>query len=408
MKQKNEKRKVVMPLWVNLFFTTVSLLYLKFLYKIKIDRSNLKNQKRGCLLLYNHYSNKDHYVIKASTGYRRVTYVLASTFYLNKVLNVLLHLARAISKDQFKPDISAIRNMRQAIEKNQVIAISPAGQTTIDGNTAFISKTIVKFIRMAKADVMALQTRGVYLTFPKWRQEKRKCRMETKFIPLIKKEEIDNLTDDEIYNLVVNALSVREYEDQYTMKRKIKSKNIISGLQNIIVKCPKCGKYHSFNLVDKHIECDSCGLQIHMDEYGFLSYSDKSINFKTIPELYSYQREQVGLDFLNGMEYSDEVTVLSNINNKSTFEDLGRGIVTLKKEGLYLRSMLTGKLEEKFYSIENITQLPFHPGERFEIPNEECSLRLLPNEAKHLMDYVLVVDYLNYKKVGGYESNTKE
>ena len=395
-----------MPLWATIIFTFVSILYLKLFYRIKFDRKEIKKQKRGCILLYTHYSNKDHYVIKAATGYRRVTYVLASSFFLNKVLKVVMHLARAISKDQFKPDISAIRNMREALKENQIIAIAPAGQTTIDGNTPYISKTVIKFIRMCKADVMVLQTHGVYLTFPKWRSSKRKCSMNTTFIPLIKAEEIDNLTDDEIYDRVLKNMSVSEYGEQEVRQRPIRGKTLIAGFENTLIKCPKCGALHSFELDKKVIRCNKCGLDIGMDKYGFLVSSDPDFKFHSIPEIYHYQREELGKMYLNGETFTTHCKVLSNLRNKELFEELGDGLVTLNKEEFSFKGTINNEEFERHYHIDTIPQLPFDPGKRFEIPNEECIFRLYPDKPKEVMDYVLIVDYLNYEREGGYESNS--
>ncbi len=400
MKKKKKQKNFKLPIWANLFFTTVSLLYLKIIYRFKAHRQVLKAHKGGCLLFYTHYSNKDHYVIKASTGYRRCTYVLASSFFLNKTLNVVLKLSRSISKDQFKPDISAIRNMKNTLEQNQVVVIAPAGQTTIDGNSPFIARSVVKFIRMCKVDVLALQTRGVYLTFPKWRNKKskRKCPMETNFLTILSKEELPNLTDDEIYERVCKALDVREYEDQLKMQRKIKSKNNIWGLENVIIKCPKCGKLHSFSYHDGKIICDECHLEIGMDQYGFLTSNDESFKFTMLPELYDWQRTEFGKDYLNGKVFQTKAKLLSNMFNQKEFEEIGEGLVTLSKDEFKYQITIDGEDKVFTFNQESITQLPFDPGRRFEIPNEECIFRLYPENVKAVMDYVLVIDYLNNER----------
>ena len=167
-----------MPVWADIIFTAYSKLYMFFKFHMKYDRHALYEQrkkKRGCILIYTHCSNKDHYIIKASTNYKRVNFVLASYFFFNKTLNRVLSIVRSISKDQFKPDIVAIRKMRKVINAGGMIAIAPAGQTSFTGNTPFISPSIVKLIRMCKCDVIGLQLHGVYLTYPKWRRSKRKA-----------------------------------------------------------------------------------------------------------------------------------------------------------------------------------------------------------------------------------------
>ena len=407
MKEKKRKeRKVKMPLIIDFIFTFASKLYLRLFYKVKIDRTVLKKQKRGCLLIYNHYSNKDHYVLKASTNYRRVTFVLASTYFFSPILNRILTWARAISKDQFKPDISAIRNMRKALDLNQIVAIAPAGQTTIDGNSPFISRAIVKFIRMGRVDVLAFQERGVYLTFPKWRRSKRKCQMSTRFVKVIEKEEIEQLSDDEIYQRVCDALDIREYEEQLTLKRVIKGKNLTSGLEYTLTRCPKCGMEHVMVARDNHLECLKCGYSLYMDKYGLLHSSDNSVKaFKNIPEYYAWQKKIIGMEVINGRTLETKVKILSNMFSPNSFEDIGEGIVILSKDQLALKGIIHNQEYYKEFHLEMIPQLPFDPGRRFEIPNEDCVFRLIPDNPKDVIDFVQVVDYFNDERIKNHESH---
>ena len=82
-KKKTKKEKVLMPWWINLIFSTYSKIYMLLKYRPKINRKVLKAQKRGCILIYNHSSDKDHYFIMSACNYRPVNFVLASYFYFN-------------------------------------------------------------------------------------------------------------------------------------------------------------------------------------------------------------------------------------------------------------------------------------------------------------------------------------
>ena len=49
--------------------------------RVTYDRKALRNRpKRGSILIYNHYSNKDHFLITSAIGYRRINYVLSGYF----------------------------------------------------------------------------------------------------------------------------------------------------------------------------------------------------------------------------------------------------------------------------------------------------------------------------------------
>ena len=98
-KVKKNKEKVRSSLFIMIIFSLVSKIYLSLFYKVKFNRKALKEQKRGCILIYNHYSDKDHYLISAATNCRRINYVLSGRFFFNKVLTAILNLAKSIKKD---------------------------------------------------------------------------------------------------------------------------------------------------------------------------------------------------------------------------------------------------------------------------------------------------------------------
>jgi uncharacterized protein with PIN domain len=108
------------------------------------------------------------------------------------------------------------------------------------------------------------------LCYPKWRTSERRCRIDTKFVVVLTKEEIPTLTDEEIYERVAQSIDIREYEDQKVMKRVIKGDGLMEGLENVLVVCPKCHQKYT-NVVNKNeMKCTNCGNHVRMDQYGFL------------------------------------------------------------------------------------------------------------------------------------------
>ena len=395
-KNKKKKERILMPIWLNIIFTLGSKVILLFLTKIKHNRKALKQHKKGFLLLYNHYSNKDHFIIKGALNFRRVNYVVASSYLLQKPVGPILRMANAISKDQFKPDLVAIRKIKKSIDKKGIVAIAPTGQTTVDGNPSYMPDTIVKLVRLVKSDVVGLRSRGSYLCFPKWRKSKRKCKIETEFVTILKKEEIATLTDQEIYDRIYQAIYVSEDQDQLTMKRVIKSKEIAKGLETVFTVCPKCLKRHTIQTIENRIYCSSCNNQSYLDQYGFLHARTKNdVSFNTVSDWIKWEKQYLGEAFMNGLEISRHVMIRSNLIDPLKMENVGSGMLTLSKDGFVLIGSILNEPIEKHFKMEQIPQLPFEPGVRIEIPNEEMFLRAYPDNFYSVFDYVLVFDYLN-------------
>lgn len=399
--KKRKKEKVLMPWWINLIFSTYSKIYMLLKYRPKINRKVLKEQKRGCILIYNHSSNKDHYFIMSACNYRPVSFVLASYFFFNKVLCKILTWAKAISKDQFKPDIAAIRKMKKVLEQNGIVAIAPTGQTSMDGTLPYVSPAIVKLIRMTKVDVLALRMNGVYLSLPKWRKYPRKTKTSLEFVKVVTKEELETLTDAEIYNRVVKSINVDEYLNQQRLPQKIKGKKQAEGLENLFVKCLKCGARHSFTTSDNLLTCTSCNNQILVNKYGLLEkVNDDTKTFETVSEQYEWQRNEIGkLYEQDDFNLTTKVELISNKFCPNEFQTLGEGLIVLTKKECYYEGTCNGEPFRKDFKLENLTQLPFDPNSHFEVPDEECLYRFKPIlKSSYLIDYVQVIDYINLKK----------
>ena len=400
-KNNKKKEKVKEPILAAFLFSLISKIYLALFYKVKINREVLKKQKRGCILIYNHYSNKDHYFMAAAMHYRRVNFVLSGHFFFNKVFAFILNFARAIKKDQFKPDLVAIRKIRKVIDQNGIVAIAPAGQVSIDGAPIYISKAIVKLIRMCKADVIALQMRGTHLCLPKWRLGKRHCAINLKFVNVLEKESIDNYTDDEIYNAVVESLSINEYTDQKTLMRKITGKNIMSGLENLLIKCPKCNEMYS-HVVDKRtMTCTKCGNSVVMDDYGLIhGKTNDDVYFENEALWYRYQKEEFTKELADpNFSYSCKVRMSNNLKNEKKLEFVNEGVITLTNNRFYYES--DNYVKEFNYDL--LVQLPFSisPIDRvyFEVPDSEGTFSFRPTENRQdIIRFVQYIDIINSQR----------
>lgn len=404
--KKVKKEKVKMPRWILFIFTTASKLFLFFVHRPKVDRKVLKQQKRGCILIYNHFSNKDHYFIQKAVGYRPINYVLASYFFFKQPLGTFLNFANAISKDQFKPDIMAIRKMKKVVDQDGIICIAPAGQTSIDGASPFISPQIVKLIRMAKTDVLALRMEGTYLTYPKWRLSKRKTKINLKFVKVLNKEDIPNYTDEEIYNLVRESINVNEYKDQLTRKRIIKGKSLASGLETVLVRCPKCHDTHSYKTDGTILTCTTCNNQLKVNQYGlFEKVKDDDVIFNNLPDWYKWQKEELS-KLLDTFEIKQNVKLQSNIKTINSLEECGEGVLYLNKDRLYYEGTLYNEPILKEFKLDQIPQIPFEPSVRLEIPDDEAMFRFIPENIYTIIDYVQFVDLLNDERNKQNEKNS--
>lgn len=397
MNNKKEQKRVRIPFLPNFIYAFVSLIYVRFLFHIKIDRKVLRKQKRGSIIIYNHSSNLDEFFIKAGCGYKRVNFVLARYFYYNHVLGAFLNWARCISKDQFKPDIIAIRKMKKVIEKNGHVMIAPAGQISIDGTLPYVPTSLVKLVKICDCDVLAMQMRGIYLNYPKWRKSKRKCKnVSLKFVKVLEKEELKTLSDEAIYNTLVNSINFNENELQKTDKWLIKGDSLTSGLQDILVRCPKCGGKHTIKSIGNSLVCDKCNTFVNMDNYGLLDFKDKTgLYFDNIHDWYRWQENKMYEDFIKNPHLEMTGKMHTNIEQVDTLAYCGEGSVFLDKEGLHYNGTLFNEKTNIDFNMKIMNQLPFDSGVRIDIPDMNNSYRFYPDNPNLIIDFVQLIDKFN-------------
>ena len=245
---KNKKAKVE-SLKPNGFcwfvYTTVSKA-MCFFKGFKINRTELKKQikrsketKKGFLIVYNHAGTKDHFLLTAGLNYFKTNYVLAKVFYFNPLIKLVTTWVKAIFKDQFTPDLQAIRKIKKAIDRPGAVAIAPAGQMSVDGGEQFISFGIVKLIRLCKCDVLGYKIYGLHYHYPKWGKNKRKSKISAEFVPVIKAEELATLTDQEIFDRIYSVCSFDMANYQKEHMNIIKGKKLAEGIEGMLYVCPK-------------------------------------------------------------------------------------------------------------------------------------------------------------------------
>lgn len=383
-------------------FRIFAIIYLAFRCKFKAKKANLKSVKGSYLLIFNHYSNHDFLFATKGIGTRRINFVVSTYFYRNKTFAKLLKINKCIPKEQFKSDLKAIRQMKAVVNEGGIIGLSPAGQVSITGESTFISPAIVKLIRFCKTDVVAMIIRGAHLLFPKWGKNKRRGRIDVEYEHIIKKDELDQMSDDEIYQKVVESISINDYEYQAEKKYKIKGKNMIEGLENILYYCPKCHQEFYHEAKGNLMECKHCGNKTVMDEYGFLAPGDEnSIAFSDEVKWYHHQKEVLAKQMEDpNFMMKMEVDVQRANPETSVFEYSGRGMLTFKGDEITYEGELMKEQVTRTYSLKSVPQLPFKPAAHIEVPNDEAQYLFQPVENKaQVIKWVIATDILNDRNI---------
>lgn len=398
-KIKKEKNKPNSIIWF--IYVSFCKLFVKIKNHTKIDRSIFKsrNKKEGCIILFNHASKYDHFFTSATLGYNPTSYVISSHFYYNRLLKFFLNKVKAIPKEQFKADISTIKKIKRALQNNVPVAIAPAGQITMHGEQLIIDKTIVKLLKMCNVDVYAIQIHGAYFAYPKWRKYARKVKISTNFVKVFSKEELNNLSDEELYYKTCKSIDVNDRLEQTTYRYKLKAPALAEGLETILYKCPKCGMKETLTTKKDMIYCTNCQNAALMSNNGsFEGIGNDYVIMKNEAVWYSYQKSCLLKDIKNNeLHIEGRFNLFTNVNQKYLLEKVGEGKIVLTNNEFYYEGLINGYEVRKNFKLESLSQLPFEPNHHFDVPDDEghFECRPLDNEApSKVVEFVQAIETL--------------
>ena len=386
MSKKNKKEKVMPSIFAWNVYSLASKIYIRFLNRVSIDRKAFKkrNKKEGCIVIYNHTSKYDHFLTTACFGTTRAAYVVSSHFYFKSKIRMVLNWVRAISKEQFKSDISTIKKIKRALQHNLPVAIAPVGQITMHGESLSMDPSIVKLLKMCNVDVYAIQIHGGYFAYPKWSIKNRKCKTSLNFVKVLDKAELKSLSDDDIYNKIYSSIDVVDRNEVKKYNYNLQTKDLLLGIEDMLYKCPKCSSIDTLSTNDNIITCSKCNNSLKMNSKGvFEANSENAVVMYNETVWYNWEKNSIRRKIENNSLYLEgKFDIYHNINEKYKLENLGSGKVVLTNNELYYEGMFNGEFKRIDFKLNVIPQLPFETRNHFGIPSDEGMFEFKPSNGE--------------------------
>lgn len=315
--------------------------------KITVTKDDDVDFKRDepFVLLANHVYTFD--VVELALRFKKTPLIVASQLLLTiQPLKFLLkYVAKCVPKSKGEADIRTAKNLIRAIKKKYPIMIMPEGDSTFFGETGYIEYSTAKLIKKLKVDVIIGLFKGGYLAKPRWAISKRKNRrVELHYSIAIKKDEIKDLSVDEIYDILCKKLYNNDYVWQREKMINYGGKDLAKGLSDILYTCPICDSLHTLKTNGNQIKCTECKTDGFIDEYGFIS----GFKFDNVHDWNNYQKEFA--DKLKSTTFST-TGELQYIYLKEQYRKK-IGNVSLKYEDGFI--YITGAIEKTFNTDELI------------------------------------------------------
>lgn len=329
--------------------------YTRLKYNIHIDKFKQQGD-RQYLIVMNHQTAFDQFFV--GMAFKGPVYYIATEdlFSMGFLSKLLSYAVAPIPIKKQATDVQAVFNCVRVAKEGGTIALAPEGNRTYNGKTVYIKPSIVKLVRAIKLPIAFFRIEGGYGVQPRWSDVVRKGKMRAYVSKVVEPEEYKSMTDDELYDLIVEALAVNED----CVDGNFYHKKSAEYLERVMYVCPECG-LSVFESHEDIVQCTKCRRQVRylptkeMEGVGF------DFPFRFVAEWYDYQNNFVRkLDtrlYLEHPMYGDEADLSEVILYKHK-RLIQKGVrILLYGNRIVLENVEGSNMEFSFDEVDVVTVL---------------------------------------------------
>ena len=304
-------------------------------HRLKINRINMKGLKPPYILLSTHMAFDDFKVLTMAILPFRANYVVALDGFIG--VKWLLEQVGGISKRKFTNDIMLVRHLHEVLQVNKNIAvIYPEARYSISGTTAILPESLGKLVKLNQLPVVVLNCHGHYLAAPFWSKHKRNVRYESDMEQILTKNNIAEMTTEEINQKIEKAFYYDEWKWQKDNHILIKEKERANGLHKVLYQCPHCKTESKMDSAEHYLWCNACGKKWELTELGELKALDGETYFSHVPDWYEWIRNNVAEEVRSGNYHFEDEVIVHNLPNPNGFIEIGKVKITHNTDGFKL------------------------------------------------------------------------
>ncbi len=310
------------------------------------------------------HASKDDYIYVFKGAKRSDLHIICG--YQNifkKGIYFLLKNLGVIAKYLYQPDITATRQIFEAVKLGDSVAIFPEGIQSTSGSTHPINPATIGLLRKLKLPVVLATSKGSYLTRTRYSTDVKKGKIIMNYSLLFTPEELASSTEEQLNKKLLSRFKYNDYE--FNRQNKIAyvgKKPNVYGLDNIIFKCPHCFSEYKFVVNGSNMVCKECGFEVTMNEYYEMSAVNKELKFIDVDAWYKWQRNVIRKEVKSDdfkMSTTVDLGVLNTqkLDFNGSIKRIGSGTITLTNKGLTYKGVKDGEEVETFFDAKNVYSL---------------------------------------------------
>ena len=430
--KKAKKERFPWPYYL-LFITLSHLGRFYFNGKAIQSKAFKEAKKKGPLLVMcNHASALDFLFFVPPFGLKKMTFVVAENMlYSTPFLAKIIKKANAITKKQYIADLSCVRKIKKNMDAGVSVALCPEGQVASSGKIGIIPVANGKLMKFLGCPVAICRTHGSGLSRSKWGYSARRGKVITECDILYTAEQTKELSAEELYAGLLEALDFNEHKWQIENGIKFGGKNRAEGLERILYRCPKCHEKYVIETCGDTLKCSACGNEIKYTKTGELvPVGENSISPSRVDLWYDEERKAVAEEVKKEeFIFTQPVALFIEKPEEYNYRFITMGVATLDKEKITFKSNLderpkkiiteygvgkfdvnfdfsqgTEPVEDEFkdltFNIRNNESCAFNPGNSLELYDLKHSYRIMFTEQKASTEFVLAVEELYKQRKG--------
>ena len=362
-------------------------LFVRFKFGYTYEKA--KNLPDNYIVLSNHTTDYDPIFVGAS--FPRFMHFVASEHVARwNLASKLLNFAFApIWRYKGSVAASTVIEVFKKIKEGGNVCIFAEGARSWDGVTAPILPSTGKVIKKAKCGLVTYKIVGGYFASPNWSTKNtRRGFVHGAPVNVYTKEQLEELSIDEINEIIRRDLYEDAYERQVAEPKKYTGKNLAESMENLLFICPSCGKVDTIRSAGDTVSCSECDFRFRYNQYGMLEDS----SFKTVYELAAWQKDAVQEAAQTDAVYTAQGGTLSTVI-KHQESLVSQGPVSLSKD-----TLICG---EKTIALNDISDMAMHGRRTLVFSAEKTYYELVPSKEANALKFMMLYEaYKNMKDKG--------
>lgn len=334
MTKKPEKQKMyLMPeLWA---FSKIK----RLMRRGKINKINMENIKPPYILLCNHASFYDFFIMTDAVSPNRVVFPAAVGNYMG--ISHFLDKLGCFPKRRYVSDLSTVKHCIGALADGNIFGIYPEARFCLCGKTEIIPKSVSQLVKGCEVPVVTLTCRGHHIYDPVWGNGKKRRinRMAADMECVLTAEEVKNSSEDKIHEAICSHLYNDDFRWQSENRIRSKYKKRAEGLHRVLYQCPECMTEFKTDSEGDTLFCRECGQKWKLTEYGELEAEKGESRFRFPSDWYDWEREQVRQEVYDGKYHYESDADINDLPNPKGFVHIGKGHIVHSSDGFHVEAV---------------------------------------------------------------------